>query len=97
MLQLRRGALPVEDRLDLHGLTVDQAYRVVRHFLEQSRKAGHRCVLIIHGKGARSPGSVPVLKCNVSSWLRASQPVLAFHSARYRDGGTGAVYVLLRR
>lgn len=97
MLQLRRGTLPVEGRLDLHGLTVDQAYREVMHFLERSRNAGHRCVLIIHGKGARSPGSVPVLKQNVSSWLRVSDLVLAFHSARHRDGGTGAVYVLLRR
>ncbi|HBE92639.1 MAG TPA: DNA mismatch repair protein MutS [Gammaproteobacteria bacterium] len=96
MSQLKRGALPIGDRLDLHGLTVVQAHQQVTHFLQHSRASGYRCVLVIHGRGARSAGNIPVLKMNVHSWLLDNHDVLAFHSAQTRDGGTGAVYVLLR-
>jgi DNA-nicking Smr family endonuclease len=96
MLQLKRGNLPIGDRLDLHGLTVVQAHRQVMHFLQHSRASGYRCVLVIHGRGARSAGNIPILKMNVNSWLLENEDVLAFHSAQIRDGGTGAVYVLLR-
>ncbi len=96
MAQLRRGALPIGDRLDLHGLNVNQAHREVTGFIRHCRSEGHRCALIIHGRGARSEGKVPVLKMNLKSWLTEHPDVLAFHSATQRDGGTGAVYILLR-
>jgi DNA-nicking Smr family endonuclease len=54
-------------------------------------------VRIIHGKGNTSLGKMPVLKGRVNSWLRQKNEVLAFCSARPNDGGTGAVYVLLKR
>jgi DNA-nicking Smr family endonuclease len=56
-----------------------------------------RCVRIIHGKGKSSEGKLPVLKGKVNSWLRQRDEVIAFCSARPSDGGTGAVYVLLKR
>jgi DNA-nicking Smr family endonuclease len=65
-------------------------------FLAGSRDAGHRCVRIIHGKGYRSGARGPVLKTAVNLWLRRHMDVMAFTSARTIDGGTGALYVLLR-
>lgn len=56
-----------------------------------------RVVRIIHGKKNSSEGKMPVLKGKVNSWLRQKSEVLAFCSARPNDGGTRAVYVLLKR
>ncbi|HUY84209.1 MAG TPA: Smr/MutS family protein [Steroidobacteraceae bacterium] len=96
MRRLRRGSAPIEDDLDLHGLTQAQAHRLLADFLEESRDRGLRRVRIIHGKGMRSGARGAVLKAAVDEWLRRRHDVLAFTSARPRDGGGGAVYVLLR-
>jgi DNA-nicking Smr family endonuclease len=94
--RLRRGQFSVGDQLDLHGLTVDEARVAVAAFLHDVRRRGQRCVRVIHGKGNRSRLGQPVLKVKVSHWLRQRDEVLAFCSARAVDGGTGAVYVLLK-
>jgi DNA-nicking Smr family endonuclease len=94
--RLRRGLIPVEDELDLHGLSQAAARDHLAEFLANSRHAGRRCVRIIHGKGYRSGARGPVLKMAVDLWLRRHLDVMAFTSARAIDGGTGAVYVLLR-
>jgi DNA-nicking Smr family endonuclease len=94
--RLRRGLIPIEDELDLHGLSQTAAREQLAEFLEYSRTAGRRCVRIIHGKGYRSGARGPVLKMAVDLWLRRHLDVMAFTSARAIDGGTGAVYVLLR-
>jgi len=96
MRRLRRGLFPIEDELDLHGLTQLAAREQLAHFLDSNRAAGRRCVRIIHGKGLRSGGRGPILKLAVDSWLRRHLDVMAFISARPIDGGTGAVCVLLR-
>jgi DNA-nicking Smr family endonuclease len=96
MRKLRRGLYPTEDELDLHGTTQAEARARLSEFLAVNRDAGHRCVRIIHGKGYRSGARGPVLKTAVNLWLRRHTDVLAFTSARAIDGGTGAVYVLLR-
>lgn len=93
---LRRGQFPIEARLDLHGMTAAHARRALDAFLAGSLAADARCVLIIHGKGLSAPDRPPVLKSGVNAWLRRPE-VLAFCSARPRDGGTGALYVLLRK
>ena len=93
---LRRGRYPVEDELDLHGLSQAAARDHLAEFIAASRHAGLRCVRIVHGKGYRSGARGPVLKIAVDTWLRRHTDVLAFTSARVIDGGTGAVYVLLR-
>jgi len=93
---LQRGYLVVETELDLHGLTVDAAQRVLTEFLDHCRRQRVRCARIIHGKGSRSAERQPILKRKVNYWLRLRPEVLAFCSATRRDGGSGALYVLLR-
>ena len=95
----RRGRLPVEARLDLHGLTQEEAHRALERFLPHAQESGCRSVLVITGKGS-ADGTRGVLKESVPRWL--NQPplralILSFSWAQPKDGGTGALYVLLRR
>ena len=98
--KLRRGDYAIQAHLDLHGLVQKEAHAEVDTFIDEARKRGHRCVLIVHGRGLHSKDSVPVLKERLKVWLtrgRISRGVLAFATAKPTDGGAGAVYVLLRR
>ncbi len=100
MKTLKKGEFPVQDHIDLHGLTRKEAEIRVRDFLLQSSRRGFRCVLIVHGRGLNSQDSLAVLKANLPTWLTsgpAKKIVLAFATARPYDGGAGAVYVLLRK
>jgi DNA-nicking Smr family endonuclease len=94
--KLRRGHYSIQARLDLHGMTAPVAKAALTGFLQSCQNAGHRCVLVIHGKGLGSFQKRPVLKGKLNTWLQRRDDVLAFCSARPVDGGTGAVYVLLR-
>jgi DNA-nicking Smr family endonuclease len=96
MRKLRRGLFPAQDELDLHGFTQSAARDQLADFIVASRDAGYRCVRVIHGKGFRSGSRGAVLKTAVDLWLRRHMDVLAFASAKAIDGGTGALYVLLR-
>ena len=93
---LQRGAIPIGLEVDLHGLQAEHARQILAEFLAECAHRRVRCARIIHGKGFRSSGRGPVLKSKVNYWLRLYDQVLAFCSANRRDGGTGAVYVLLR-
>lgn len=95
--RLARGQLAVREELDLHGMRVDGARTALARFLDECAQRDLRCVRIITGKGYGSRGTAPVLKAQLDRWLRLRPQVLAFCSATERDGGTGAVYVLLRR
>lgn len=95
--KLRRGELAIEAELDLHGLFRVEAREAVVRFLNECRQNRVRCVRIIHGKGHGSEQKRPVLKQYVNHWLQQRDEVLAFCSARPVDGGTGAIYVLLKR
>ena len=95
--KLRGGHYRIQDELDLHGLFADEARRAIGLFLDDARRGGALCVRIVHGKGLRSRHKGPVLKGLTDHWLRQRDDVLAFCSARPTDGGTGAVYVLLKR
>jgi DNA-nicking Smr family endonuclease len=95
--KLRAGNFLVEAELDLHGLNAATAAQILRDFLAQAIGENMRCVRIIHGKGRRSGPGGPVLKNLVNDLLRKLDAVSALASARPVDGGTGAVYVLLRR
>ncbi|HLL55275.1 MAG TPA: Smr/MutS family protein [Myxococcaceae bacterium] len=100
MATLRRGEFAVQGHLDLHGMTRQEAREAVEQFLHASRRAGKRCVLLVHGRGLNSKDHIPVLKENLKVWLnrgRIGREVLAFATARPHDGGAGAVYVLLKR
>jgi DNA-nicking Smr family endonuclease len=98
--RLRRGEFAVQAHVDLHGLKRDEARNELEAFLQRSRQAGKRCVLVVHGRGLHSKDQVPVLKEALKRWMataRFADHVLAFATARPHDGGLGAVYVLLRR
>ena len=94
--KLRQGKHPIEHALDLHGLTIKQARKELLTFLGECEAAGVSHAIIVHGKGFRSKDK-PVIKAMVNRWLRAVDNVLAFHSAQAKDGGSGAVYVLLKK
>jgi DNA-nicking Smr family endonuclease len=97
MRKLRRGQYVTRAELDLHGMTAAEAQAALGGFLARCQARDLRCVRIVHGKGLSSPGRKPVLKSRVNAWLQRSDAVLAFCSARPQDGGTGAVYVLLKK
>jgi DNA-nicking Smr family endonuclease len=98
--RLRRGLLPVDGRLDLHGMGVGEARGQLELFLRTMRSRGERCVLVIHGKGGHSLQGFGILRGEISAWLSqgpSSEHVAAFATAEDADGGEGAVYVLIRR
>jgi len=103
--RLKRGKLTVEGRLDLHGMTQKQAYSALLGFITASRAMNRRLVLVVTGKGwnpdaARPEEAVGVLRRSVPRWLESSpftQHVASVTDAHAKDGGSGALYVLLRR
>jgi len=97
--KLKQGRYEAEARLDLHRRTARTARREVFEFIQESYRLGLRSVLVIHGKGqsAAETERCSMLKGCVDCWLRELDIVQAFHSAQPRHGGTGAVYVLLRK
>jgi DNA-nicking Smr family endonuclease len=88
--RLRRGHWAIQDGVDLHGLTREQASVVVVDFLEHCLARGARCVRIVHGKG------LGILKAKLGKWLPRRDEVLAFCQAPAREGGSGALLVLLK-
>lgn len=98
--QLKAGAFPVQAHLDLHGMTIEQAQDTLLFFARECYLQSKRCFLVVTGKGKNSPGGQAVLRQELQEWLTKEplrQTVLAFCSAQPRDGGAGAVYVLLRK
>ena len=95
--KLCRGQFRIQAELDLHGMTIATARQALVAFLGGVRAKGQSCVRIIHGKGRGSRDGRPVLKGKLQGWLRQRNDVLAYCSARPMDGGTGAVYVLLKK
>lgn len=97
--KLARGRLPIDGRIDLHGLTQSEAHNLLFGFLARAHERGLRHVLVITGKGA-SRGSEGALKRAVPVWL--SKPEFRFLISGYEDaarghGGEGALYIRLRR
>ncbi|CAA7621910.1 Smr/MutS family protein [Magnetospirillum sp. UT-4] len=96
--RMKRGELAIDGRLDLHGLTQDLAHGALTAFITRAYESGRRCVLVITGKGMREGSGI--LRANVPRWL--NQPplrerIIGFSHAQGRDGGEGALYVLIRR
>ncbi|MCP4598941.1 MAG: DNA mismatch repair protein MutS [Proteobacteria bacterium] len=97
--KLKRGEYSIQAHLDLHGLNREKARLSVAEFIRTCHREGKRSILIVHGRGIGSKDNIPVLKNKLSAWLTRGaigRKVLAFTSAKPYDGGTGAVYVLLR-
>ena len=97
--KLRLGHYDIEARLDLHRFTVAEARTEIWSFFKEARRLGLRTLLITHGKGFgnKEKSGSGVLKGYVNRWLRDVEDVQAFHSAQPQHGGTGSVYVLLRK
>lgn len=93
--KLKRGTYSIGAEIDLHGLTAVQAREALREFLDECAWHRHSCVRVITGKGNRSGHRGPVLKPQVTRWLRKCADVHAYSTARPNDGGSGALYVLL--
>jgi len=94
---LRRGQWRAGAELDLHGLRVEQARHALLSFLDECLEHGIRCVRIVHGKGYGSQGLEPVLKDKARTWLVQKAEVMAFSEAPEREGGAGALLVLMRQ
>ena len=94
--KLRQGKNPIEHSLDLHGLTINQARKELITFLNECETANIRHAIIVHGKGYGSKGK-PVIKPMINRWLPQVENILAFHTALPKDGGGGAVYILLKK
>jgi DNA-nicking Smr family endonuclease len=94
--KMRKGHFGVDAEMDLHGLNTQEAKRQLLHFLHSCVEDGCRCVHIVHGKGYRSLDNQPILKNQLNLWLRQHKDVQAFCSAAQKEGGTGAVLVLLQ-
>lgn len=92
--KMRTGQYNIEARLDLHGMIIVEAREALGRFIIECNRKGVRHVLIIHGKGRAH--SDPILKNKLNHWLRQTNDILAFCSAKPKDGSTGALYVLLR-
>jgi DNA-nicking Smr family endonuclease len=103
--RLKRGQYPIDARLDLHGMTQDEAHGALGAFLARAEAHGLRCLLVITGKGFRragddGPENGGVLRRAVPRWLNEAPNrarVLAFTPAQPQHGGGGALYVLVRR
>lgn len=95
--KLKQGLVPFDGSLDLHGMSVEKARQTLWDFLAEATRLEIRCVRVTHGKAARKDGRSPLVKSHVNTWLRQHPQVLGFTSCLPRHGGTGSVYVMLRR
>jgi len=93
--RLRRGQWTIQQQIDLHGLTREEARAALAGFVRDAHRRGQRCVRVVHGKGHGSPGRQPVLKAKVQRWLAQCAEVIAFAQASGPQGGAGALIVLL--
>ncbi|MDR1491009.1 MAG: Smr/MutS family protein [Desulfovibrio sp.] len=98
--RLRAGSYSPEAHIDLHGMNARQAYDALLRFIRHAYVKNQRCVTVITGRGRNSPEGSGVLRLMLRQWLCRvpfKRIVLAFCTAQAKDGGAGAVYVLLRK
>ena len=105
--KFKRGQMVIEGRIDLHGMTQNQAHDALLSFIPNAYHSGKRCVIVITGKGAKRTGDTSlleqttgVLRRRTPEWLSTpplNSYVLKYHKAKPNHGGDGALYVLLRR
>lgn len=100
MGKLRAGQYSPEAHLDLHGMVAAEAYDALVLFMKQAYMKGKRTVLVIPGRGKNSPEGYGVLREKIQHWLTREpfkRVVLAYCTAQAKDGGAGAMYVMLRK
>ena len=97
--KLKKGRMKVDATLDLHGMTQNKAYGALTDFISRAYDKGHRCVLVVTGKGIWREGG-GVLREQVPRWLNQDPnraKILSISYATQKDGGSGAIYVLIKR
>lgn len=95
--RLKKGKLELEGRLDLHGMTQEEAFLALQRFVLSAVSRGLRTLLVITGKGPQGAG---VLRQKLPLWLeepKLRRHILAVSPARPKDGGGGAFYLRLRK
>ena len=100
MGMLKAGSYSLEGHLDLHGQNLEQAYASLALFIKEAYHNNKRHLLLVTGRGRNSPGGASVIRDRVQSWLTKEpfkRVMLAFATAKKRDGGSGALYILLRK
>jgi DNA-nicking Smr family endonuclease len=95
--KLKNGQIPWEAVIDLHGYRIEEARAALSVFLRRCQHRGITCVRVIHGKGLHRSDAEITIKSAMASWLQQLNCVMGFASCTPADGGTGAVYVLLKR
>lgn len=95
--KLKDGQLMWKAAVDLHGCTVEQARSALLTLIFEAQNDGITVIKIVHGKGYSQTAASGLLKTCVNGWLQQHRSVLAFHSALPKDGGNGAVMVLLKK
>lgn len=94
--KLRLGKYDINARLDLHKMSLEKARDEILRFLKQCQRMDVRTVIIVHGKGERS-NPPAMMKSYVCQWLQQISDVLCFHSALRHQGGSGALYVMIKK
>ncbi|MFB2728552.1 DNA endonuclease SmrA [Shewanella mangrovisoli] len=95
--RLRLGQYSIKMELDVHAYRLSQARDALLNYLLAAQTHGERCVMLIHGKGHNSKPVAGLLKSAVCHWLSQLDMVLAYHSAKTEQGGSGALYVMLTK
>lgn len=90
--KLKTGSLRWFEAVDIHGSTIEEAREAVLKVIDLAKEQQQSVLKIVHGKGKDA-----TLKTCVNGWLRQHDEVLAFCSAPNKDGGTGAVLVMIKR
>ncbi|RRJ85063.1 DNA endonuclease SmrA [Aestuariirhabdus litorea] len=95
--KFRLGKYPIEATIDLHRMTLQEGQRELVRFIRDCFQLGLRTVTVNHGRGDRDPDNPARMKSHVAHWLPQMDAVLAYHSAQQHHGGSGVLYVLIRK
>ncbi|HSQ97191.1 MAG TPA: Smr/MutS family protein [Rickettsiales bacterium] len=96
--KLIQGKYQIDYSVDLHGFTINEAYLRIKSLFEKARVNNYKCILIITGKGLHSKDKT--IKSSVIEWFKEpyfSSKIIKYTDAHKMHGGSGALYVLLRK
>lgn len=98
--RLKSGNFKIEKVIDFHGLTLDEAFNSLIYNIEKAYENGIRFMLIITGKGKGTKEGCESIKSKIEEWMKhpnISSKVIKYTDAQPKDGGSGAIYVLLKK
>lgn len=98
--KLKSGKLKIDLKLDFHGLTFSEAFDLLLYSIDRAYNQGFRCLLVVTGKGKNTKQGKDSIKSQISKWLQhpnISSKIIKYVDANIKHGGTGAIYILLKR